>query len=123
MSNLYRKEVDNFYKNSRFGVISLSQPLSIKLYICITMIISISWILFLFIASYNQHVTVFGELVPKDGVSKIISPSNGTLESFDVHEGDRVKVNQRLCIIKMPSRLNQMGYVKELILEPISKSF
>lgn len=96
---LFRKEAISHQSKRLTGVITLAQPLSIKLTVIILVVIAIAIIAFLFSAEYSRKETVRGFLMPNKGVIKSFANQSGTIEKLWVKEGDNVVKGQSLATI------------------------
>ncbi|MCF6457647.1 HlyD family efflux transporter periplasmic adaptor subunit [Pseudoalteromonas sp. MMG024] len=97
--SLFRKEAVSHQSERLTGVITLAQPLSIKLTVLILVFIAIAIITFLFTAEYSRKETVRGFLMPNKGVIKSFATQGGTIERLLVKEGDAVEKDQTLAIM------------------------
>lgn len=99
--SLFRKEAISHQSERLTGEITLTQPLSIKLVICILVFISASLLTFLFNAEYARKETVRGFLMPSKGVIKSFATQGGTIETLYVNEGQYVKKGQKLATVTL----------------------
>jgi membrane fusion protein len=97
--SLFRKEAMAYQSERLTGVISLAQPLSIKLTVLILVSIAIGIVVFVFSAEYSRKETVRGFLMPNKGVIKSFANQGGTIENLWVTEGDKVIKGQALATI------------------------
>ncbi|MBH0081092.1 HlyD family efflux transporter periplasmic adaptor subunit [Pseudoalteromonas sp. NZS11] len=96
---LFRKEAVAQQRERLTGVITLAQPLSIKLTVFILVCISIVMIAFLFTAEYSRKETVRGFLIPNKGIIQSFASQGGMIELLFVQEGDAVTKGQPLATI------------------------
>lgn len=89
--SLFRKEAISHQSERLTGVITLAQPLSIKLTVLILVSVAIAIVVFMFSAEYSRKETVRGFLMPNKGVIKSFARQGGTIENLWVKEGDKVK--------------------------------
>jgi membrane fusion protein len=94
--SLFRKEAVSHQSARLTGVITLTQPLSIKLTVLILLTVAVAIIVFLFNAEYSRKETVRGFLMPNKGVIKSFASQGGTIETLLVKEGDKVEKGQPL---------------------------
>jgi membrane fusion protein len=96
---LFRKEAISHQSERLTGVITLAQPLSIKLTVLILVSVAILIVAFLFNAKYSRKETVRGFLMPNKGVIKSFASQGGTIEKLWVKEGDNVIKGELLATI------------------------
>lgn len=94
--SLFRKEALSHQSERLTGVITLTQPLSIKFTATALVAIAIAIIAFLFTAEYSRKETVRGFLMPNKGIIKSFATQGGTVEKLWVKEGDKVEKGQVL---------------------------
>lgn len=97
--SLFRKEAVSHQSERLTGVITLAQPLSIKLTVLILVSIAVAIIAFLFSAEYSRKETVRGFLMPNKGVIKSFANQGGTIEKLWIKEGDKVTKGQSLATL------------------------
>ena len=95
--SLFRKEAICHQSERLTGVITLAQPLSIKLTVLILISVAIAIVVFIFSAEYSRKETVRGFLMPNKGVIKSFARQGGTIENLWVKEGDKVSKGQTLA--------------------------
>jgi membrane fusion protein len=105
--SLFRKEVIAHQSERLTGVITLAQPLSIKLTVLILVLVAIAIIVFVFNAEYSRKETVRGFLMPNKGMLKSYANQGGTIEKLWVQEGDKVNKGQSLATIVIKLNNNQ----------------
>ena len=96
---LFRKEAVAQQSERLTGVITLAQPLSIKLTVFVLVCIAIVVISFLFTAEYSRKETVRGFLIPNKGIIQSFASQGGMIEQLFVREGDAVTKGQPLATI------------------------
>ncbi len=97
--SLFRKEAVAQQSERLTGVITLAQPLSIKLTVVTLSSVAVAIIVFLFTAEYSRKETVRGFLMPSKGVIQSFANQGGTIEKLHVKEGDFVIKGQALASI------------------------
>ncbi|MAB62358.1 MAG: HlyD family efflux transporter periplasmic adaptor subunit [Pseudoalteromonas sp.] len=97
--SLFRKEAIAQQSERLTGVITLAQPLSIKLTVATLSSVAAAAIVFLFTAEYSRKETVRGFLMPSKGVIQSFANQGGTIEKLHVKEGDSVIKGQALASI------------------------
>lgn len=97
--SLFRKEAIAQQSERLTGVITLAQPLSIKLTVVALSSVAAAVIVFLFTAEYSRKETVRGFLMPSKGVIQSFANQGGTIEKLHVKEGDSVIKGQALASI------------------------
>ena len=97
--SLFRKEAIAQQSERLTGVITLAQPLSIKLTVATLSSVAAAVIVFLFTAEYSRKETVRGFLMPSKGVIQSFANQGGTIEKLHVKEGDSVIKGQALASI------------------------
>jgi membrane fusion protein len=105
--SLFRKEVIAHQSERLTGVITLAQPLSIKLAVLILVLIAVAIIVFVFNAEYSRKETVRGFLMPNKGMLKSYANQGGTIEKLWVQEGDKVIKGQSLATLVIKQNNNQ----------------
>jgi membrane fusion protein len=105
--SLFRKEVIAHQSERLTGVITLAQPLSIKLTVLILVLVAIAIIVFVFNAEYSRKETVRGFLMPNKGMLKSYANQGGTIEKLWVQEGDKVIKGQSLATLVIKQNNNQ----------------
>ena len=114
--SLFRKEAVSHQSERLTGVITLAQPLSIKLTVIILVSITILIVLFLFNAEYSRKETVRGFLMPNKGVIKSFANQAGTIEKLWVKEGDKVTKGQSLAtVVVQQSNSNGVNLSTQLL--------
>jgi membrane fusion protein len=97
--SLFRKQAISHQSKRLTGVVTLTQPLSIKLTVLILVTAAVAIVLFVFSAEYSRKETVRGFLMPNKGVIKSFARQGGTIENLWVKEGDKVTKGQSLATI------------------------
>jgi len=97
--SLFRKQAISHQSKRLTGVVTLTQPLSIKLTVLILVTAAVAIVLFVFSAEYSRKETVRGFLMPNKGVIKSFARQGGTIENLWVKEGDKVAKGQSLATI------------------------
>jgi len=97
--SLFRKEAIAHQSERLTGVITLAQPLSLKITVILLTVIAILIVSFLFTANYARKETVRGFLVPNKGVIKSFASQGGTIEKLWVVEGDFIKQGSPLATL------------------------
>lgn len=105
--SLFRKEAVAHQTERLTGVITLAQPLSIKLTVLILMLIAMAIVAFIFSAEYSRKETVRGFLMPNKGMVKSFANQGGTIEKLWVQEGDKVSKDQSLATIVIKQNNSQ----------------
>tara|TARA_B110000238_G_C15889393_1_gene337001 strand:+ start:112 stop:576 length:465 start_codon:yes stop_codon:yes gene_type:complete len=118
--SLFRKEAIAHQGERLIGVITLAQPLSIKLTVLILVLVAIAIIVFVFNAEYSRKETVRGFLMPNKGVIKSFASQGGTIETLWVHEGDKVTKGQSLATIIVQQNERKVGYLEYNIMRELN---
>jgi membrane fusion protein len=105
--SLFRKEAIAHQGERLTGVITLAQPLSIKLTVLILVTVAIAIVAFIFSAEYSRKETVRGFLMPNKGMVKSFANQGGTIEKLWVQEGDKVSKGQSLATIVIKQNNSQ----------------
>ncbi|WP_338591226.1 HlyD family efflux transporter periplasmic adaptor subunit [Shewanella khirikhana] len=87
---LFREDVVKSQGVKLYGVISLAQPISIRLIIMAVVAVVAIAIAFLFFSEYARKETVKGFLVPDAGIIKLYSSRAGNIDKIYVTEGQAV---------------------------------
>lgn len=87
---LFREDVVKSQGVKLYGVISLAQPISIRLIIMAVVAVVAIAIAFLFFSEYARKETVKGFLVPDAGIIKLYSSRAGNVDKIYVNEGQLV---------------------------------
>ncbi|WP_293749606.1 hypothetical protein [uncultured Paraglaciecola sp.] len=105
--SLFRKEAIAHQGERLTGVITLAQPLSIKLTVLILVTVAMAIVAFIFSAEYSRKETVRGFLMPNKGMVKSFANQGGTIEKLWVQEGDKVSKGQSLATIVIKQNNSQ----------------
>ena len=105
--SLFRKEAIAHQGERLTGVITLAQPLSIKLTVLILVTVAMAIVAFVFSAEYSRKETVRGFLMPNKGMVKSFANQGGTIEKLWVQEGDKVSKGQSLATIVIKQNNSQ----------------
>jgi len=97
--SLFRKEAISHQSERLTGVITLAQPLAIKLTVTVLVSVAIVIVAFLYTAEYSRKETVRGFLMPNKGVIKSFAAQGGTIEELLVAEGDTVEKGQKIATV------------------------
>lgn len=97
---LFRKQVVESQSDRLCGEVLLQQPLSYRLMTTglLAMVLAIG--VYLCLGSYARKETVYGYIKPENGVIKVYSQREGVVSQVFVREGDRVKADAPLFVIK-----------------------
>lgn len=101
MSNIFRKEVIEYRKTqqNRSEAI-LPNMYSLKIFMIFLIMIIFMFVSLAIFGTYTEHKTVFGYLIPVQGIVKISSPNSGLVESIAVEEGKLVNAQQDILYIR-----------------------
>lgn len=97
--SLFREEVLRNKKNSFFGNVIVSAPISFALWAVITFSFSIMIICFLVLGSYSRRYEASGLLEPDKGIVHIHASKNGTIIKTFVKHGDFVNKDDLIFLI------------------------
>lgn len=89
--SLFRKEALEAKQVSGLGRILLFTPRIADGLIILVLLFTLLLVLFLIFGSYTRKSTVYGELVPAQGIIKIYPPQGGRIETIEVKSGAQVK--------------------------------
>lgn len=107
MSNgIFRKEalLAKSDRNSFYGEIILSSPVSHTLISIFSVALVLIVITFLFFGHYTKRVTVHGELIPEGGTTQIQTAQSGLIKSRSVIEGQKVNAGDILFLLSSDRR-------------------
>ena len=99
---LFRKEVIEARRGSWLGDISLSQPVSLRVWTVLAVGMVLGVILFVSLAEYTRRSRVIGQLVPSLGLSTVVAPTAGVVDRLFQEEGGRVVAASPLALISVP---------------------
>ena len=102
MSDLFRKQVIEAQSNVWLGSISLTQPRRTWMLTIFASGIGCALVPFLIFGTYTQRSRVQGRLVPAHGLASVVAPASGVMETVAVTEGDPVREQQVLGLIRVP---------------------
>ena len=96
---LFRQEVAQFQNDPRFGEKVFYQPMHLRVFVVALLLVVICFGVFAGFAPLQQTEMVRGHLDPKQGATKVFSPSAGTLSQLLVVEGEAVHKGQVLALV------------------------
>ena len=104
---LFRPEALAAQQTSALGRILLFTPRISTFLVAFICLVTILLILFVIFGSYTKKATVYGELVPVQGVIKIYPPQSGRVESIAVQHGAKVRKGE--VLLRINSALDTVG--------------
>jgi len=118
---LFRKEVVDARRNQWLGGVSLVQPLRGWIFVGLFSALALCILLFLFFGGYTQRSRVTGQLIPSGGLSTIMAPSTGIVDSVFVLEGEIVVAGQPLALVSVPRSLASGKDVSEALTDSLRR--
>lgn len=103
--DLFRKESMAAHSTSLEGNVVIAQPISMSCLVYFLFIALLIFIVFLATTSFSRKETVSGFLQPVGGVSRIVAHRNWSVASVYANEGDSVKKDQPILLLKDPQRI------------------
>jgi len=105
--DLFRKEALAAQQTSSLGRILLFTPRISTFLVAFIFLVTVLLVLFVIFGSYTKKATVYGELVPVQGVIKVYPPQSGRVESIAVQHG--AKVRKGAVLLRINSALDTAG--------------
>ena len=105
--SLFRKEAFEAQQVSALGRILLFTPRISTFLVAFICLVTVLLILFVIFGSYTKKATVYGELVPVQGVIKVYPPQSGRVESIAVQHGAKVRKGE--VLLRINSALDTAG--------------
>ena len=105
--DLFRKEALAAQQTSSLGRILLFTPRISTFLVAFIFLVTVLLILFVIFGSYTKKATVYGELVPVQGVIKVYPPQSGRVESIAVQHGAKVRKGE--VLLRINSALDTAG--------------
>lgn len=105
--SLFRPEALEAQQTSALGRILLFTPRISTFLVAFICLVTVLLILFVIFGSYTKKATVYGELVPVQGVIKIYPPQSGRVESIAVQHGAKVRKGE--VLLRINSALDTAG--------------
>ncbi|EEV88864.1 Colicin V secretion protein CvaA [Cardiobacterium hominis] len=104
---LFRPEALAAQQASSLGRILLFTPRISTFLVAFICLVTVLLVLFVIFGSYTKKATVYGELVPVQGVIKVYPPQSGRVESIAVQHG--AKVRKGAVLLRINSALDTAG--------------
>jgi membrane fusion protein len=114
MSDLFRREAVAYATRRLDGQVVLATPLSVTTLGLLLAVIVFGATAFAALGSYSRKATVPGYLIPDQGMVRAAAPTNGTLQSVMVREGDVVAAGDRIAVLSISTETSS-GNVGEAI--------
>ena len=105
--SLFRPEALAAQQTSALGRILLFTPRISTFLVAFICLVTVLLVLFVIFGSYTKKATVYGELVPVQGVIKVYPPQSGRVESIAVQHG--AKVRKGAVLLRINSALDTAG--------------
>ena len=105
--SLFRPEALAAQQASSLGRILLFTPRISTFLVAFICLVTALLVLFVIFGSYTKKATVYGELVPVQGVIKVYPPQSGRVESIAVQHG--AKVRKGAVLLRINSALDTAG--------------
>lgn len=105
--SLFRPEALEAQQTSSLGRILLFTPRISTFLVAFIFLVTVLLVLFVIFGSYTKKATVYGELVPVQGVIKIYPPQSGRVESIAVQHGAKVRKGE--VLLRINSALDTAG--------------
>ena len=105
--DLFRKEALAAQQTSSLGRILLFTPRISTFLVAFIFLVTVLLVLFVIFGSYTKKATVYGELVPVQGVIKVYPPQSGRVESIAVQHGAKVRKGE--VLLRINSALDTVG--------------
>lgn len=105
--SLFRPEALAAQQTSALGRILLFTPRISTFLVAFICLVTVLLILFVIFGSYTKKATVYGELVPVQGVIKVYPPQSGRVESIAVQHGAKVRKGE--VLLRINSALDTVG--------------
>ena len=105
--SLFRPEALAAQQTSALGRILLFTPRISTFLVVFICLVTVLLILFVIFGSYTKKATVYGELVPVQGVIKVYPPQSGRVESIAVQHGAKVRKGE--VLLRINSALDTAG--------------
>jgi len=99
MKGLFRREVIEQWQQAWIGEIQVLRPLSITILTVLIAAIAVAVGAFLAYGEYTKKARIVGVLVPDRGVLRLLPPTAATVVERHVHEGQRVRERDVLCVV------------------------
>ncbi|MDB2439274.1 HlyD family secretion protein [Hellea sp.] len=96
MEPFFRKEVSDKYSGENLGTITLTSPISYKIWFFALLLFFITLIFFLIKTDYARREKVAGTIIPSQGVVRVVAPNEGVIEKIYVSPSDTVLKGQAL---------------------------
>lgn len=100
--SLFRKQVIAKQYDNLWGQVSLSQPLSYKVYGIVFVLAVTICLVFLFTTEYHRKERVHGIILPDEGVVHLSSPGRFSVVERYINQGDLVTKGQPLFRLAAP---------------------
>lgn len=97
--SLFRPEVFKAQSSSTFGRILLFTPRISTVLTTLIALTTCGLIAFVFLGSYTKKATVYGQIVPKQGVIKLYAPQSGQIKEIYVKSGQIIRKGDLLVRI------------------------
>jgi len=105
--SLFRPEALEAQQTSSLGRILLFTPRISTFLVAFICLVTVLLVLFVIFGSYTKKATVYGELVPVQGVIKVYPPQSGRVESIAVQHGAKVRKGE--VLLRINSALDTAG--------------
>ncbi len=106
---LFRDEVLKARRTLWLGGISLAQPLRLWVLTGLAVMAASAIVLFVTLGTYTRRSTVTGQLVPTQGLAKVVAPASRVVTRMDVAEGGQVTAGGTLALVSMPRTTQGSG--------------
>ncbi len=96
---LFREAAVNHHRENIYGNVLLTTPMKFKLMTLFFLMIASMVTMFLFFGQYARKESVRGQLVPNQGIVRVLAASRGTIKQTHVTNGEQVHAGDVLFTI------------------------
>ncbi|CCN81361.1 putative Type I secretion protein [Vibrio nigripulchritudo SFn27] len=113
--SLFRKEAVNNQHDKLWGEVSISQPISYKIFTWLLISMVVLSVTYLFLSDYHKKQRVRGFLLPTEGVIKTYAPGNAYVSELLVEEGQVVEQGQPMFKLEYRHSTNSGSDLNNLL--------
>ncbi len=121
MSELFRKEAVDFFKEKHLGEVVELRSITISFLTVMTVAIAVVLVIFICWGQYTRKAHVEGYLVPNKGLIKIYASQTGILTEQFVEEGQKVKQGDRLFVLSTDHSSLEKTQAQAAVIEQIKQ--
>jgi len=117
--SLFRSEAVQAVQTNYLGSVVLARPIPLKVFSIMAGIFLIVALLFVSLGSYTKRTQVFGQLLPQNGLIKLVAPQSGVVVARHVEDGETVTRGQVLYTLSSERISQRLGDTQQLIIEQL----